>query len=202
MVTQEVLRQQHMVNLFYRATSHLSIYDTMMGLVVPFGERRDFANVLNVKPGEMALEVGAGTGLNFPNYNKNASYTALDINGAMLRKAYKRSRNFGLGNIKFVLGDATELSFADSSFDAALLSYTLSAIPDNKMALDEVMRVVKSGGRIGILDFEDTGSHPMLGSFGIDLERMLSSRRDLSITIRIRKGPIMHPHWIYVGTVK
>ena len=67
----------------------------------------------------------------------------------MLRRALKRVREFGLTNVEtLAVMDAKNLAFADSSFDAVVAQYVITAVPDPEATLDEFVRVLKPGGEI------------------------------------------------------
>src|SRR5262249_38140957 len=63
-------------------------------------------------------------------------------------------------NVAYVRGDATELPFADASFDAVCCFAALYFISDPQVAIDEMERVLKPGGRIAIMTSVNRG---MLG---------------------------------------
>lgn len=50
-------------------------------------------------------------------------------------------------------GDAVELPFPDSTFNAATISYGLRNVVDRKKAMEEIYRVLKQGSKLSILDF-------------------------------------------------
>ena len=60
----------------------------------------------------------------------------------MLRKAQQRVRGKGLTNVEtLAVMDATKLAFADTSFDAVVAQYVITAVPDPEGTLDEFVRV-------------------------------------------------------------
>jgi demethylmenaquinone methyltransferase/2-methoxy-6-polyprenyl-1,4-benzoquinol methylase len=60
------------------------------------------------------------------------------------------------GNLTFVAGDAMRLPFADASFDAVTISFGLRNVHDPSVALTEMRRVTRPGGRLLVCEF----SHP------------------------------------------
>jgi ubiquinone/menaquinone biosynthesis C-methylase UbiE len=98
------------------------------GFVERFGRDKDI------------LEVGCGTGLVLMRLRKFArSVKGVDLSPGMLEKA--KARGFDA-----VVGSATELPFADESFDVACSFKVLAHVPDIEKALDEMTRVVRPGG--------------------------------------------------------
>lgn len=77
---------------------------------------------------------------------------ALDLTPAMIARARQTAVKDGLSNLEFTLGDAQGLPFPDRSFDVAVTSYSLHHIPDSARVVCEMARVVKPGGRVGIID--------------------------------------------------
>ncbi|MFP3632288.1 class I SAM-dependent methyltransferase, partial [Burkholderia sp. SIMBA_045] len=78
---------------------------------------------------------------------------ACDFSLGML-KVGKRRRP----DIDFIAGDATNLPFADNSFDASTISFGLRNVVEPRKALEEMLRVTKPGGRLVIAEF----SHPVV----------------------------------------
>jgi len=76
----------------------------------------------------------------------------------MMAVARTRIRSAGLRNVTLTIGDASVLCFRSEVFDAAFMSFTLelfdSAIPD---VLAEVRRVLRVGGRVGVVAMANTG---------------------------------------------
>jgi ubiquinone/menaquinone biosynthesis C-methylase UbiE len=95
------------------------------------------------------LEVGIGTGLNLPHYDRGriTSLTGIDPGVAMHPLAARRAREHGL-DVRLVPLSAERLPLADASFDTVVVTYTLCTIPDPLAALREMRRVLAPGGRL------------------------------------------------------
>lgn len=101
--------------------------------------------------GNHILEVGVGTGKNFPYYPKDTEITAIDFSHRMLQRARdKASRQ----NMKVHLEqmDVQHLKFNDNSFDTVVASFVFCSVPDPIRGLTEVQRVCKSGGKVILLE--------------------------------------------------
>ncbi len=124
------------------------VYDSVFGGISAFGRRRAVAAV-NALPGQRVLEVGVGTGLALPHYNKDKHITGIDLSEAMLERARHRVINQQLGNVDDLLEmDAEATSFEAGSFDIAVAMFVASVVPSPRRLLGELKRVVKPGGHI------------------------------------------------------
>jgi demethylmenaquinone methyltransferase / 2-methoxy-6-polyprenyl-1,4-benzoquinol methylase len=98
-------------------------------------------------PGERVLDVAAGTGLITRLIEaRGARVIALDQSRAMLREAQRR----GSASVQ---ATALHLPFPDASFDAVTFSYLLRYVDEPADALREVARVLRPGGRAGMVEF-------------------------------------------------
>ena len=93
------------------------------------------------------LEVGAGTGFNFPYYRDARRVVALEPEAAMRRRALKRAPKAAVP-IEVVPGDGERLPFPDASFDTVVFALVLCTIPHPDRALAEACRVLRPGGEI------------------------------------------------------
>jgi ubiquinone/menaquinone biosynthesis C-methylase UbiE len=75
----------------------------------------------------------------------------IDLSEAMLEIARTRARDIGR-DVDLRQGDAHALPFTDNSFDTVVCTFGLCAIPDIDVALDEMTRVLKPGGRLILVD--------------------------------------------------
>lgn len=111
--------------------------------------KRDLIARANVRAGERALDLAAGTGdVAFAAAAKGAKAVGLDITHRMLQLASAKA-----SAAQFITGDMASLPFASSSFDLVTTSYGLRNVPDLNTAIDEIARVLKPGGRLLSLDF-------------------------------------------------
>ncbi len=114
--------------------------------------RRALVNSVDPKPGELILDLAAGTGTSsVPISERGARVVPCDFSPGMLMVGHERRPN-----LPFTAGDALSLPFRDEIFDGATISFGLRNVADPHLALRELHRVVKPGGRLVVCEF----SHP------------------------------------------
>jgi demethylmenaquinone methyltransferase / 2-methoxy-6-polyprenyl-1,4-benzoquinol methylase len=102
---------------------------------------------LGLRPGEMALDVAAGTGLITRTVEATgARVVSVDQSLSMLEQATRRG---AVG----VIATGERLPFADGSFDAVTFGYLLRYVAEVPAAIEELARVLRSGGRMGMVEF-------------------------------------------------
>lgn len=102
------------------------------------------------RPGEVAVDVGAGTGLlTFPLAERVERVWAIDIAAPMCEYLRTKSASAGLDNVEVSVGSATSLPLVDRSADLAVSNYCFHHLSDDgkHRALAEVHRVLRPGGR-------------------------------------------------------
>jgi ubiquinone/menaquinone biosynthesis C-methylase UbiE len=107
------------------------------------------------------IEVGVGSGLNFPFYSPDVTrVVGVDLSGEMLRLARKRATCLHVPH-DFVQADAESLPFPNASFDTVAISLALCTIPDPRRALLELGRICRVNGRIVMLEHVRSTARPL-----------------------------------------
>lgn len=123
-------------------------------LIFPPARRRAVV-ALNLKPGDVVLEIGAGTGRNFPYLLEAVGPTGtvigVDASAGMLAEAEKLVEREGWSNVRLLRQDATELE-VDHDVDGVLFSLSYSALPEPQPALALAWRRLRRGGRVVVMD--------------------------------------------------
>ncbi len=101
--------------------------------------------------GEHILEVGVGTGKNFPYYPASSRITALDFSEKMLEQAKKKQQRQQV-NVALELMDIQSLCYADNSFDTVIATFVFCSVPLPAKGLQELYRVCKPGGQVLLLE--------------------------------------------------
>ena len=97
------------------------------------------------------LEVGVGTGKNFPYYPESVDVTGLDIADKMLLHARLRGEKLGFP-VHLMEGDVQSLPFPENSCDTAIATFVFCSVPNPVLGLKELGRVVRPGGEILLLE--------------------------------------------------
>jgi ubiquinone/menaquinone biosynthesis C-methylase UbiE len=97
------------------------------------------------------LEVGVGTGKNFPYHPAGADITAVDFSPAMLERA-RAKQGQSAAAVRLELMDVERMSYSDNSFDTVIASFVFCSVPDPLQGLRELLRVCTPGGRLLLLE--------------------------------------------------
>ncbi|MEW6710942.1 MAG: class I SAM-dependent methyltransferase [Candidatus Riflebacteria bacterium] len=151
----------------------------------PESSLQELFQCLKLKPNEIALEVGSGTGFlscNLARLNPEVHFTGLDISLPLLNHAKienrKTNENYWPG---FIQGDGNELPFFSGSFDAVFSKSYIHMLDEPVKGLREMSRVLKDGGRLAAL-FSTAGqfSPSFMGNYSFDgAERLLQLRKKM-----------------------
>jgi demethylmenaquinone methyltransferase/2-methoxy-6-polyprenyl-1,4-benzoquinol methylase len=115
-------------------------------------------SLTGLKPGMAALDVAGGTGdLSLGmlrQVGKSGRVVLSDVNPAMLERGRDRLLDAGMaGNVDCVVADAERLPFGDGVFDCLTIGFGLRNVTDKAGALRSMLRVLKPGGQLLVLEF-------------------------------------------------
>jgi arsenite methyltransferase len=116
---------------------------------------RRLADAMGLRAGNRVLDVAAGIGTTalLLAGERGVDVVGVDLGAVQVAKAERRARQLGLdGRVRFEVGDAERLPFAESSFTAVVCECALCTFPAKDDATAELRRVVEPGGRVGITD--------------------------------------------------
>jgi SAM-dependent methyltransferase len=135
-----------MLTKFSRFSGHL-----------PLGERLLRMRKFDLQGIRHILDIGSGAGQIIGHLLKyadaDASITGIDISNAMLRRARKRLKS---ERPALITADLTQLPFADETFDCITCGYVLEHLPDARLGLAEISRVMQHGARMLLFATEDS----------------------------------------------
>jgi SAM-dependent methyltransferase len=127
--------------------------------LLPLGPR--LVEASGIAPGMRVLDVGAGTGnASIPAAQRGAHVTASDLTPELLEAGRRRAESAGV-ELEWVEADAERLPFADASYDVVISSIGAMFAPFHERVADELVRVCRPGGTIGLLSWTPEG---MIGS--------------------------------------
>lgn len=119
------------------------------------GWRLQAISALNLKPGDTVVDVGCGTGLNFPLLYQAVTSTgkiiAVDLSDAMLDQARQAIAANKWANIQLVCADAAQFVFPPK-VDAIVSAFTLTLVPGCERVISNAFAALAPGGRLVILD--------------------------------------------------
>jgi ubiquinone/menaquinone biosynthesis C-methylase UbiE len=117
----------------------------------------ELCEALDLRAGENVLDVAAGNGnATLAAARRWCDVTSTDYVPSLLDRGRARAAAEGL-SIEFQQADAEALPFADGTFDAVISTFGVMFTPDQNRAASELMRVCKSGGRIGLANWTPEG---------------------------------------------
>jgi demethylmenaquinone methyltransferase/2-methoxy-6-polyprenyl-1,4-benzoquinol methylase len=157
-------RKRHALELFAGLPAR---YD-QMGAVMSFGQdprwRRALVDAIDPRPGQRLLDVATGTGMvAFALARRGAEVVGLDQSERMLSGARAKLQDAAApaDRVSFLGGQAEQLPFPDAHFDGLTFTYLLRYVDDRAATMAELARVVKPGGRIGMVEFAVPRSAPL-----------------------------------------
>jgi ubiquinone/menaquinone biosynthesis C-methylase UbiE len=122
--------------------------------------REAYLDLLGDVAGQCVLDLGCGTGVAtralarrvVSRVGDNGDVTGVDPTPAFVARAKTLAQTGGIEHVTFEVGDGRALRFSDGDFDAAIAVTVLSHLPDREQVLAELVRVVRPGGRLLVMD--------------------------------------------------
>jgi len=118
---------------------------------------RDLLDRADIRPGQAVIDVATGTGnIALRAAAAGAHVVGLDLAPALFATARRRAAQHGV-TVEWLEGDAEQLPFADESFDRVLSVFGVQFAPRHQVVADELARVCRSGGLIGLVNWTPGG---------------------------------------------
>jgi demethylmenaquinone methyltransferase / 2-methoxy-6-polyprenyl-1,4-benzoquinol methylase len=197
----EESKSQRVRGVFDAVADKYDVMNDLMSMGLHRAWKAYTVGVARIRPGNFVLDVAGGTGDLARAFAKQVGPQGLvvhtDINAEMLHKGRNRLINEGLV-LPTMLCDAEQLPYKDASFDVVSVAFGLRNMTRKDVALREMCRVLKPGGRLLVLEFSkiatplekiyDWYSFKVLPRLGQWVAGDAQSYRYLAESIR------MHPH--------
>jgi demethylmenaquinone methyltransferase/2-methoxy-6-polyprenyl-1,4-benzoquinol methylase len=186
------LRKRHALELFHGLPG---AYDRM-GTALSFGQdprwRRALVRAVDPRRDQRVLDVATGTGLVAAELVRSTGceVVALDQSDEMLASARSRLARHPefARRITLVQGEAERLPFRDGEFDALTFTYLLRYVDDPPATMRELVRVVKPGGKVGMVEFGVPSRRPLRAAWRLYTRQAMPAL-----------GSLVSPAWVEVG---
>ena len=196
-------KAQRVADVFHSVADKYDLMNDLMSVGIHRVWKRITIEMSAVRTGHKVLDIAGGTGDLAAKFatrvGPEGTVVLADINDSMLRVGRDRLLDRGIvENVRFAQADAQQLPFPDNSFDLVSIAFGLRNVTDKDLALRSMLRVLKPGGRLLILEFSkpqnplieklyDGYSFNLLPKLGQLFARDENSYRYLAESIR------MHP---------
>lgn len=145
-------------SVFHSVAARYDVMNDLMSLGIHRLWKRFTIEVSGVRSGHRVLDIAGGTGDLTAKFSRlvgaNGKVVLADINEAMLKVGRDKLIDNGVaGNVEYVQCDAEKLPFPDNYFDCITIAFGLRNVTDKDAALRSMLRVLKPGGRLLVLEF-------------------------------------------------
>ena len=159
-------KQGRVAGVFHSVAAKYDIMNDLMSAGVHRIWKRFTIELSGVRRGHSVLDIAGGTGDLAAKFSKlvgpEGRVVLADINESMLRVGRDKLTDRGIvGNIEYAQANAEALPFPDNSFDCITIAFGLRNVTDKDKALRSMLRVLKPGGRLLVLEFSKP-NNPLL----------------------------------------
>ncbi len=157
-------KKQEVALMFDNISGRYDFLNHLLSMGIDKGWRRKAISLLKSNPPARLLDIATGTG-DFAIAALEAhpgKVTGIDISEGMLESGRKKLVERNLSDkIELLKGDAENISFADNTFDAAIVAFGVRNFEDLDTGLTQINRVLKPGGQFIVLEFSNPKSFPI-----------------------------------------
>lgn len=129
--------------------------------------RQELYDCIEVPDGGVWVELGGGTGSNLEylgdRIRRLSTAYVVDLSDSLLEVARARAKDRGWNNVEAISADATTWA-PEGGADVVTFSYSLTMIPDWFAAIENAQRMLKPGGKVGVVDFYVSRKYPADGN--------------------------------------
>jgi ubiquinone/menaquinone biosynthesis C-methylase UbiE len=175
-----------------RVQRRYDLYAPLYDLLTSSGQLAGWRRTLwSRATGPRILEVGVGTGQNFPCYPPDAEVTGIELSPKMLARARKKAAGLGIA-VDLRQMDVQHLDYADNSFDTVVATLVFCAVPDSALGLREIARVCRTGGRVLLLEHVISDNRLLAGVMNLlnPLTRFLGDNINRRTVDEVAESPL------------
>lgn len=151
-------KERLVASVFDSVAAKYDVMNDVMSMGIHRIWKRQTIDSSGVRPGQRVLDLAGGTGDLTAKFSRLVGPTGevvlADINAAMLNVGRTKLQDLGVvGNVSYVQANAEKLPFPDDYFDCITIAFGLRNVTDKDAALRSMLRVLKPGGRLLVLEF-------------------------------------------------
>ncbi|CAM3540272.1 bifunctional demethylmenaquinone methyltransferase/2-methoxy-6-polyprenyl-1,4-benzoquinol methylase UbiE [Parendozoicomonas haliclonae] len=151
-------KEKLVANVFHSVAGRYDLMNDLMSMGIHRLWKRFTLELSAIRKGQKVLDIAGGTGdlaMKFAEIvGPEGKVVLADINDSMLKVGRDKLTDQGIiGNIDYVQANAECLPFADNTFDLVTISFGLRNVTDKDAAIRSMLRVLRPGGRLLILEF-------------------------------------------------
>jgi len=159
-------KARRVADVFHSVANKYDLMNDLMSMGVHRLWKRYTIQIAGVKSGDRVLDLAGGTGdlaLKFSRIVGPEGLVVLsDINASMLGEGRDRLTDEGVaGNIEYAQANAEALPFPDNYFDCITIAFGLRNVTNKEKALESMLRVLKPGGKLLVLEFSKPTNEPL-----------------------------------------
>ena len=173
------------VDIYRKRAKHYDVSANLYYLIGfrEYAYRRKAVAALKLQPGDTVVEIGCGTGLNFPLLQQavgpEGRLIGVDLTDSMLEQARQRVHAQGWSNVELVQSDAAIYEFPQN-VDGVISTFAITLSPDYDRIIQRVATALTVGGRCAILDLKKPDNIPLaLVKLGVMITRPFAVSLDL-----------------------
>ncbi|MCG5499315.1 bifunctional demethylmenaquinone methyltransferase/2-methoxy-6-polyprenyl-1,4-benzoquinol methylase UbiE [Ectothiorhodospira lacustris] len=158
--------------VFHSVAGRYDLMNDLMSMGIHRVWKRFTIEVAAARPGQKILDLAGGTGDLTSRFSRIVGPTGqvvlCDINASMLSCGRARLVDEGLvGNINYVQGNAECLPYPDDYFDLITIAFGLRNVTDKNAALRSMLRVLRPGGKLLVLEFSQPTTKPLQSVYDV-----------------------------------
>ena len=151
-------KEKRVAGVFHSVASKYDVMNDLMSFGVHRLWKRFTINMSAAREGQQILDIAGGTGDLTAHFSRlvgsSGRVVLSDINDSMLTVGRNKLYDLGIcGNVEYVQANAECLPFMNNTFDCVTIAFGLRNVTDKDAALASMLRVLKPGGRLLILEF-------------------------------------------------